>query len=232
MFATRRTMRVIVALALLASASAFAPNMAPAKGASSVQLAAKGAKSIDYGSAIGAPKGTVGITDGWDPLGLLDDAPVERFERLRTVELKHGRISMLAILGHITTTAGVRLPGYLSPSSDIKFADVPSGLAAFSKLPFAGVMQVVVFVGFLELFVMQDVTGEAEFVGDYRNGYIDFGWGKKDAAWQESKREIEINNGRAAMMGILALMVHEGLNNDPYVINSLFGSPVDFNAGF
>ena len=34
------------------------------------------------------------------------------------------------------------------------------------------------------------------------------------------------------MMGILALMVHEGLNNDPYVINSLFGAPIDFNAGF
>jgi hypothetical protein len=221
-------MRVILALALLASASAFAPNMAP-KSASSA-LMAKGGP--DFGSAIGAPKNTEGITDGWDPLGLLDGADQERFDRLRTVELKHGRISMLAILGHITTTAGVRLPGYLSPSSDIKFSDIPSGLAAFSKLPFAGVMQVVVFVGALELFVMQDITGEAEFVGDYRNGYIDFGWAKKDAEWQTQKREIEINNGRAAMMGILALMVHEGLNNDPYVINSLFGAPVDFNAGF
>ena len=221
-------MRVILALALLASASAFAPNMAP-KSASSA-LMAKGGP--DFGSAIGAPKNTEGITDGWDPLGLLDGADQERFDRLRTVELKHGRISMLAILGHITTTAGVRLPGYLSPSSDIKFSDIPSGLAAFSKLPFAGVMQVVVFVGALELFVMQDITGEAEFVGDYRNGYIDFGWAKKDKEWQTQKREIEINNGRAAMMGILALMVHEGLNNDPYVINSLFGAPIDFNAGF
>ena len=103
------------------------------------------------------------------------------------MELKHGRISMLAILGRITTTAGVRLPGYLSPSSDIKFSDIPSGLAAFSKLPFAA-SWVVVFVGALELFVMQDITGEAEFVGDYRNGYIDFGWAKKDAEWQTQAR--------------------------------------------
>merc|ERR1711981_1023760 len=43
------------------------------------------------------------------------------------------------------------------------------------------------------------------------------------------KRGIELNNGRAAMMGILALMVHEMLNNDPYVINSLLGYPVAFN---
>merc|ERR1711998_724077 len=47
----------------------------------------------------------------WDPLGLLNDADEERFDRLRTVETKHGRISMLAILGHLVTTAGVRLPG-------------------------------------------------------------------------------------------------------------------------
>lgn len=52
------------------------------------------------------------------------------------------------------------------------------------------------------------------------------GWSE---AKQASKRAIELNNGRAAQMGILALMVHEKLNNDPYVINSLLGAPVPFN---
>jgi hypothetical protein len=52
------------------------------------------------------------------------------------------------------------------------------------------------------------------------------GW---DAATQNSKRAIELNNGRAAQMGILALMVHEKLNNDPYIINSILGFPVPFN---
>jgi hypothetical protein len=33
-------------------------------------------------------------------------------------------------------------------------------------------------------------------------------------------------------MGILGLMVHEKLNNDPYVINTLLGAPIAFNAGF
>jgi hypothetical protein len=46
----------------------------------------------------------------WDPLNLLKDADEERFERLRTVELKHGRVSMLAVLGHIFITAGYRFP--------------------------------------------------------------------------------------------------------------------------
>ena len=34
------------------------------------------------------------------------EADQERFDRLRYVETKHGRISMLAILGHLVTTAG------------------------------------------------------------------------------------------------------------------------------
>ena len=42
---------------------------------------------------------------------------------------------------------------------------------------------------------------------------------------------IELNNGRAAQMGILALMVHEKLDNNPYIINDLLGAPVPFNAG-
>jgi hypothetical protein len=46
---------------------------------------------------------------------------------------------------------------------------------------------------------------------------------------QNTKRAVELNNGRAAQMGILALMVHEKLNNDPYIINTLLGAPVAFN---
>ena len=55
----------------------------------------------------------------------------------------------------------------------------------------------------------------------------------KSQGWSESKQSykkaIELNNGRAAQMGILALMVHEKLDNDPYIINSLFDAPVLFN---
>eukprot|EP00636_Phaeomonas_parva_P013114 CAMPEP_0118858920 /NCGR_PEP_ID=MMETSP1163-20130328/5387_1 /TAXON_ID=124430 /ORGANISM="Phaeomonas parva, Strain CCMP2877" /LENGTH=39 /DNA_ID= /DNA_START= /DNA_END= /DNA_ORIENTATION= len=28
------------------------------------------------------------------------------------------------------------------------------------------------------------------------------------------------------------LMVHEKLDNNPYMINGLIGAPIDFNAGF
>jgi hypothetical protein len=89
------------------------------------------------------------------------------------------------------------------------------------------------FVGLLEIAVMKDITGDGEFVGDFRNDAIDFGWDSFSPEEQERKRAIELNNGRAAMMGILALMVHEQLpSHDPYMINNLLGYPLDFNAGF
>ena len=48
-------------------------------------------------------------------------------------------------------------------------------------------------------------------------------------ATQRKKKAIELNNGRAAQMGILGLIVHEKINNNPYVLNSMFEAPVPFN---
>jgi hypothetical protein len=46
----------------------------------------------------------------------------------------------------------------------------------------------------------------------------------------DQKKAIELINGRAAQMGILAIMVHVKLDNNPYIINSLLGAPaIAFN---
>ena len=206
--------RSIVVALTVASAAAFGgrAKAAPAMAAPTFE------------NAIGAQP-PLGL---WDPLGLLKDADQERFDRLRYVELKHGRISMLAVLGHIVTTAGVRLPGDID-FYGTKFADVKVGINGLVTVPFGGLMQILGFVGFLELCVMKDVTGENEFPGDFRNGYIDFGWDTFSDEAKSFKRGLELNNGRAAQMGILALMVHEELNGNPYIINDLLGAPVPFN---
>ena len=164
----------------------------------------------------------------WDPLGLLNDADQERFDRLRYVEVKHGRISMLAVLGHVVTTAGVRLPGDID-FYGTKFTDVKVGVDGLATVPFGGLCQIFGFIGFLELCVMKDIDGSAEFPGDFRNGYIDFGWDTYNEETKAFKRGIELNNGRAAQMGILALMIHEKLDGNPYIINDLLGAPVAFN---
>jgi hypothetical protein len=57
---------------------------------------------------------------------------------------------------------------------------------------------------------MRNMLGTGnEHVGDFHNGYIDFGWDDFDEKTKLSKHAIELNNSRAAMFGILGLMVHK-----------------------
>merc|ERR1711935_461385 len=118
---------------------------------------------------------------------------------------------MLAVVGYLVTAAGIRLPGDIALDGTA-FADIPSGFAAISAIPESGKIQTIGFIGFLELFVMKDIEGTGnEHVGDFRNGALDYGWDTFDEETKLKKRAIELNQGRAAQMGILALMVHEKL---------------------
>jgi Chlorophyll A-B binding protein len=141
---------------------------------------------------------------------MLASGDQEKFDRLRFVEIKHGRIAMLAVAGYLTAESGARLPGLISYDGTT-FADVPNGFAALNTMPGAGLAQILAFIGFMEVAFMKDATGQNEFVGDFRNGFIDFGWDTLSADKKMTKRAVELNNGRAAQMGILALMVHEQL---------------------
>jgi len=201
-------MKLVVALALAASTSAFAPvpstTTAVAARASS-QLAAK---PFEKAVGVTAPLGL------FDPWGVLDDGDQEKYELLQYIELKHGRIAMLAVLGQVITKAGIHFPGYLDRAHTVAFADIPTGFGALEKIPAAGYIQFFLFIFFLEVGVMKDSANGAapgEFPGDFRNGALDFGWDSFSEEEKLSKRAIELNNGRAAQMGILALMVHEEL---------------------
>ena len=197
--------KLIVAL-MAGSAAAFAPS-----------------KVTTLSTSLNAFESELGVQDPigfWDPLNLLEDADQERFDRLRYVEIKHGRICMLAFLGQIVTRAGVFLPGSIDNAGD-SFDSFGVGWAALSSIPQAGLLQLVGFVGVLELAVMKDVTGEGEFPGDFRNGFLDFGWDSFDEETKLSKRGIELNNGRAAMMATLALLVHEQLGGSLPVIGEM-----------
>ena len=61
------------------------------------------------------------------------------------MEIKHGRAAMLGFLHVIAIEAGVRVPGYLSVSQDLKFSDVPAGcFASLEAVPTAGWLQIMV----------------------------------------------------------------------------------------
>ena len=136
----------------------------------------------------------------WDPAGLSSDGSVENFKRRRQTELKHGRISMLATMGYITPEITGKFPGYLSPSAGLKFADVPNGLAAISKVPAAGWGQILAYMAFCE--VSQDQSaGTPAAAGD-------FGWKlitSTDPEVKKTKLNAELANGRLAMMAIIGM---------------------------
>ena len=202
-------MKTAILASLVASAAAFAPAQ---QKATTTSLSA-------FEDALGSQP-PLGF---YDPLGLVSSGDQEQFDRLRYVEIKHGRISMLAFLGNIITRAGIHLPGNIDKSGDA-FESFPNGWAAIQgpdAIPGGGLAQIIALIAVLELAVMKDVTGTGEFVGDFRNGYIDYGWDKFDEDTKLFKRGVELNNGRAAMLGILGLMVHEQLGGELPIVGPM-----------
>jgi len=202
---------ILASALLVSSAVAFAPTRQSAKLTSSLQA---------FEDELGAQP-PLGF---FDPLGLVADGDQEKFERLRYTEIKHGRISMLAFLGQIVTRYGIHLGGAIDNKGDA-FDSFPNGIAAIqgdNAIPGEGLAQIVAFVGVLELFVFKDIEGTGnEFAGDLRNGSLDFGWDTFDAETKITKRAVELNNGRAAMLGILGLMVHEELGGSLPIVGQM-----------
>ena len=91
-------------------------------------------------------------------------------------------------------------PGFLSPSAGLKFADIPNGLAAISKVPVAGWAQIAAYFGFVEF------SGGFD---DYKTGTPgDYGFKvltSSDPAEKTKKLAAELANGRLAMMAIIGM---------------------------
>jgi hypothetical protein len=89
-------MKIVVLASIVAGAAAFAP--AQQASPSTTALADTGPNQAYAGEpGVVAPLGL------FDPFSLLDNADKDRFDRLRSVELKHGRVSMLAVVGYLVT---------------------------------------------------------------------------------------------------------------------------------
>ncbi|CAL1157520.1 unnamed protein product [Cladocopium goreaui] len=147
----------------------------------------------------------------WDPAGFTADGSVEDFKRRRATEIKHGRISMLATMGYITPEITGKFPGYLSPSAGLKFADVPNGLAAISKVPAAGWGQILAYMAFCE--VSQEQTpGTDAYAGDFGFKVLT----AADPAEKTKKLNAEIANGRLAMMAIIGMFFQDGLTGSAW----------------
>jgi hypothetical protein len=128
--------------------------------------------------------------------------------RYEVMEIKHGRAAMLAFLNVITLEAGYRFPGYISPSNNLKFEDLPSGcFASLEALPTAGWLQIMTVTCMCEtgyfLFNSDDPgLAPGDIGGDNWVRY-------DDDEIRTFKLNAERQNGRAAMLGITGCLIHE-----------------------
>merc|ERR1719311_1951757 len=173
---------------LVASAAAFAP-----------------APSTKASTSLKVNELELGVTEPlgvYDPLGWLDSEP-EAFERRRAVERKHGRVCMAALVGQIVHANGIVFDGYISKSQNLKFADIDTScvggkiLGGLTEIPTAGLVQILALMGLIELAWMP----ASQYDGDYGVGW--FGEDIEDPELKARKLNAELNNGRAAMLGVL-----------------------------
>eukprot|EP00931_Biecheleriopsis_adriatica_P115745 TRINITY_DN914_c0_g1_i9.p1 TRINITY_DN914_c0_g1~~TRINITY_DN914_c0_g1_i9.p1 ORF type:complete len:480 (-),score=111.56 TRINITY_DN914_c0_g1_i9:84-1523(-) len=151
----------------------------------------------------GAATGSGGISevgiclplyDKFDPLNLGNtDAKMDRYT---AVEIKHGRVSMIAVVGYIMPEI-FRFPGC---------EDFKNGLGAFESIPLEGWIQLIALIGAHEVLVKPRQGGM---------GLYDFGQGTEllEGMSQSEivrKQTVERNNGRLAMVAIIGLMWQDG----------------------
>jgi len=164
---------------------------------------------VGLARAFEAELGVQSPTGFWDPMGFSADGNIQAFKRRRSVELKHGRICMLATMGYLTPEITGKFPGYLSPSQGLKFEEIPNGLGAIAKVPALGWLQILAYFGFVEKQGGWD---------DYKTGTPgDYGWKvltDKDPEKLRYKLNAELANGRLAMLASMAMIFQNGVIGD------------------
>ena len=172
------------------------------------------ASSVSRASATMFSEGDLGVLPPlgvFDPLGLIETRDMRRYE---IMEIKHGRAAMLGFLHVIAIEAGVRVPGYLSTSQNLKFSDVPAGcFASLEAVPTAGWLQIMVLTCMQEAgtgFASKPQTDDAEAGDIALDSWVRY----DDPEVKSFKLNAERQNGRAAMLGITGCLIHELLGVD------------------
>jgi len=206
------------------------------------------------GAAVGAPRAVVTmeskadlealaaklnpVVGFWDPMNL---AEYDQFSVgqegsigfLRQAEIKHGRVAMAAFVGYIVQSNNIFFPWPLT-GSGISHADISAAGSPpeqWDALPTAAKLQIILFVGFLEICsesnYIQEQSGNKHYMSGGKPGVMPklsgvmphpvplelwdpFGFtGKMSAEKKEKALLAELNNGRLAQLGIMAFLAEQ-----------------------
>merc|ERR1719420_1836085 len=119
---------------------------------------------------------------------------------------------MMGCLGYFHHLAGITLPGYLSPTEQVSFAQLSemTPAKAWLAVPTAGVQQIFGACAAVEIYSMTHDSNGNFKGGDYwfkgglspNLGLDPLGFGNADAKAVETYKTRELKNGRLAMIGI------------------------------
>lgn len=138
-------------------------------------------------------------------LGLAADGDVETFNRRRAVELKHGRVAMLAVTGYIVQGVS-RFPGSIDLDGT-SFDSIPNGVGAIGAVPTLGWLQIIGSVGYWELvgWADKEIAEDSDLIGNF--GFYPGTAPEGDKLVEQRTKELQ--NGRLAMLAIMELLTHD-----------------------
>jgi len=181
----------------------------------------------------------------WDPLNIINaETTPETIGWWRHAEIKHGRVAMAGFVGYCVHANGIYFPwniqaplnlwGDASPTASlpvISFADISAAggpADQWDAIPTAGKVQILLVVGFLEMWgetsIALEKDGQKHYVRGGKPGYypsfqgffphpvpLDLwdpaGFTKKLTLERKEKALLaEVNNGRLAMIGLFGLI--------------------------
>jgi hypothetical protein len=169
----------------------------------------------------------------WDPLNLAggefwDQSQEATIGFLRHAEIKHGRVAMAAFVGYCVQS-NFHFPWKLT--GEISFDDIAAAGGPpdqWDALPTNAKLQIILFIGFLEFWSENNYvlasSGQTHYMRGGKPGafpslkkeiphpipfelFDPFNLQKnKSDEWKAEKLRTEINNGRLAMLGIMAFL--------------------------
>ena len=170
-------------------------------------------------------KDSIGVDPGpIEPSGLFWEDK-ESLARRRAVEIKHGRISMMAFLGMMVQELGITFPGSINLDGSVQFADILKdgmGFPALANVPTLGLVQILAFGGIAETVAMpatEYTGGPQNLPGGYDGsagtipGGYPFTTQIEDPTARTRALTCELQNGRAAMLGVTGAMMHSQLDS-------------------